>query len=516
MIEILPIKSLRDEDNLIFGSLNVKLSWLYRFGLVVAPGIVVTAPNLHLKTALEHFDFGSKEIFEQSLTLVKKEISKIPIPEILVQETQGKELFFVDRKTYKSVSSLWGALVDLWIVQIKSRLWENGFYIGITEDLDPQIVIFPKKVEGFGRASLDSIKEEVIVEVFQGKLEPKDFKKIEEEVLKANKKLVIPHSFEWILDNGINLTKVLTYTQHLVIPSAVEGSQDSKSRDSSPTVQNDRNKSTVKVFLDCSIDTDESLETSLALDGIFIASEKLFDLNKPQDSFEKLTLEIVQQATTFSESPVLVKLADKSEGMGKIRGALRLIHQDSLFNPIIDSIIFARENHKFTGIDGNHYIGHKNVNVVIPFVRNVAELQEIKRKLAMKNLTRKGMQIWMEIATPENVLNIESYLLTGLDGVLINLDELLSHLIGFDHTHQDLAVYKKQTEVLFKFLEDSLKILHKSKVPFMAIGSSVTYPEVLEFLVEKGVYGVIVQKYEEPSIVESLRQSEKKIIHQRS
>ncbi|EKD90064.1 MAG: hypothetical protein ACD_32C00049G0001, partial [uncultured bacterium] len=36
---------------------------------------------------------------------------------------------------------------------------------------------------------------------------------------------------------------------------------------------------------------------------------------------------------TFPNSPVFLKLADKSEGMGRVRGSLRLLHQKSLFDP---------------------------------------------------------------------------------------------------------------------------------------------------------------------------------------
>jgi len=86
MIEALPIRSLTEEDAPIFGSLNVSLGKLLRSGLLVSPGIVVTAPNLKLKTILEHYNFGTKEVFTQSITLIQKEINKIPIPQVLIKE----------------------------------------------------------------------------------------------------------------------------------------------------------------------------------------------------------------------------------------------------------------------------------------------------------------------------------------------------------------------------------------------------------------------------------------------
>src|SRR3990167_8662209 len=93
MIEVLPISSLREEDSLLFGNLNVLLGKLVSSGLPVARGVVVTAPSLHLQTVLENYDFGSHHVFEQSLTLVKKDLEKIPVPEVLQSSLKSQQKF---------------------------------------------------------------------------------------------------------------------------------------------------------------------------------------------------------------------------------------------------------------------------------------------------------------------------------------------------------------------------------------------------------------------------------------
>ena len=104
----------------------------------------------------------------------------------------------------------------------------------------------------------------------------------------------------------------------------------------------------------------------------------------------------------------------------------------------------------------------------------------------------------------------------GLDGVVLNLDELIAYLNGFDHTQEDLLFYKNEVGGLLKFLEDGLKLLHKSKVPFIAHGSLSLYPQVLEFLVEKGVYGLVIERYEAHSAHELLHQAERRVILRRT
>ncbi|MBI2334700.1 hypothetical protein HYU96_02765, partial [Candidatus Daviesbacteria bacterium] len=129
-----------------------------------------------------------------------------------------------------------------------------------------------------GSAYFDTLQDDVVINIKKGKLHPKDLKKITEMVSLANKKLFIPHEYEWILDREVKLTKVLPVATPLPqpgmptqpIPGMGMGIGTGK-------------KSAVKVF------SDQPLEDC---DGVYIASEKIFDLNKPRDSLEDLILRI--------------------------------------------------------------------------------------------------------------------------------------------------------------------------------------------------------------------------------
>ena len=495
MIEILPIRLLSEEDSPIFGALNLSLAKLARADFAVGNGIVVTAPEFKLKAVMENFDFGVKEVFEQSLTLVKKEIYTISIPEILQKETTKQKKFLLKEEVIKSSKELWQKLLQVWLEEIKSRLWKDGFYLGITQGLEPQRVIFIKKVDSFGTAFFDDLQDDTVINIKFKKVHPNDLKKIHDLVMRANKMLFIPHEYEWILDQGIKLVGIKPYTPFMYDQIHIDSGTGVEKLAQSEV------KSAIKIFLDLS----DSLVVEKQIDGVYISSEKIFDLNKPTDSFENLVFKIVESAMTFPNSPVLVKLADKTE-VGEVRGTLRLLHQKNLFNPIADALDFAR-----------HKKGLSNVHIVIPFVRGVSELLHLKRELAVKKLMRKNsLQLWMEVCTPENIINLEDYLLAGIDGVVLNLDELVSFLNGFDINQEEVTFYKKEIGALLKFLEDPLKLLHKSKIKFITVGSLTLYPQVLEYKVEKGVYGIVVEKYEEHSIKDLLYQTEKRMVLRRS
>lgn len=507
MIEVLPLKLLTEQDSLIFGSLNTLLGKLHRANLPVASGIVITPPEFKLKAILEHYDFGSKEIFEQSLTLVKKEITSIPVPEILYTETKNHKRFFLKGIVLNSTKEVWKQLLNEWVHEIKDRLWKDGFYPGITQNLSPQTLIFVKRVESLGIAYFDPISDDSVIKVDSGKLHPNDTKNLDEIVRLANKKLFLPYEYEWILDSGIKIVGLKPFTPNPISSYTTSSLNENlqikdKFTLNGTTSKIAKTRSVVKVFLDLSA----GLVIEREVDGIFIASEKIFDLNKPRESFENLVFKLVESAHTFSPSPILFKLADKSEGMGKVRGALRLLHQKNLFDPLIEALDFVR-----------HKKGLLNIHIVIPFVRTVSELMQIKRELAVKKLMRKNsLKQWLEVAVPENIINLENYLVTGLDGVVLNLDELIAHLNGFDHQEQELTFYKNEVEGLLKFLEDGCKLLHKAKIPFLAFGNLTLNPTVLDFLIEKGVYGIIVEKYEAHSVRELLQLSERRLVLRRS
>lgn len=505
MIEILPIKVLDETDAPIFGSVGVLLGELTRNGFPIIKGIVITPPKLYLKTILESKDFGRKEVFEQSLIIVKKEIENIPIPQILYTETKGQKKFLLNNEEIATVTNLWKKLINIWLVEIKQQIWRQGFTAGLTENLTPQIVGFIKEIKTLGKAQFNPYLDDVEIELKTGALQPKDLKKMEELVVSANKKLFIPHVFEWVYDNQLLISGIYPYT-----PKIDEQQPKPKSvyLEYPTTLQH----SSVKIFYDLTENISQNTILPLSLAGLYFNSEKIINEFKLRESIEDLTLKLVQACSLANNKQVLFKLPDLIENTTGIRGSLRLIHQKSLLKSISDAFLFVRN--KYVKIaDHKKEFGFKNIQLVIPFVRNTTELLEIKRDLAVNKIMRKNsLEFWLELAVPENIINLENYLLIGLDGVVLNLDEMLSHLGGFNLSHEELSIYKKQVDVLINFLEDGIKLLHKSKVKFIVTGDLVLNPDVLEFLVSKGVYSVVVKQYEVHSAVDLLNLTEKRVI----
>lgn len=498
MLEILPIRFLRDEDGIVFGKLNLALAKLQRLDFPVADGFVITPPDLILKTTLEHFDFKDKELFEQKLLIVKKELQKISVPPQLTKYDKKKCQFLVDDTIFTSIGTLWLGLLNLWLDQLKVKIFTEGFSPELLTNLQSLTVFIVDTPKTDIESYYDSETDDVVINFKNIKIEPKELKTIHDLTLKANKTLIIPHNYQWILEKDVLLVGIMPYTP---LPVSLNHQPEIILETLPDQIQSKQSnlKSTVKIFYDLS---SKGLVIDHRVDGIFIDSSKIFDYKNPQQTFDELAFKLVESATTFKDSPIILKLADIPEKIDGVRGALRLIHQKSLFDPIMQAYIFARFKKSL-----------RNIHLCVPYVRSVLELEQIKRELAAKGIHRKNsLNLWLEICVPENLINIEDYLEAGIDGVILNLDELISRLIGFNYREEEVYFYKKETSSLIKFLEDGMRALHKQKVPQVASGNVCLDSQVLQTLVEKGIHGLILQKVEVQSAVEVIRSAERKII----
>lgn len=479
MVDILPIEKLRDEDVPLFGSGNVNLAKLAQSGIAVEDGVVVTAPDIRLRTLLKYFDLKNKEIFEQSLTVIKSEIKKIEVP----SELDG----VLSRKKIKS-DKIWQELLSIWLEEIRKRVWSEGLSSGVALNLSAQIIFFPKKITASGKSFIDSSKE-VVTEVSRGKLDERYNSELKELVVKGDRVLFLPYIYYWVIDSGkLRIVKVRAYTPNPDQEIKVEdwGEMEEK--------KEPRLKSGVKVFLDIS----EGMVTKEGIDGVYLQSEKI-------PNFEEKIFKLVDAATLDPDNTVLFKLSDEIEQKGGVRGTLRLIHQSSLLKKDVEALLFAR-NKKNLG----------NVSVVVPYVRSSDEFLQIKRDLAALGVSRKGsLKLWLELCVPENIINLEEYTVAGLDGVVINLDELSSLIGGFDPEVPESVFYSKQIKALLKLLEDKLKYLHSQRIPFLVTGALSLHDEVLAFLISKGVYAIVASLNYAESLDEHLRFMEKRVIRSR-
>lgn len=481
MMQILPIKLVSQEEQEIFGVEAFNLAKLVRMGLPIAQGYVVTPPKLMLKTVLEHFNYKQREVFEQSLTLIKKEVNQLVAPEEFLKVFAKQKRFYVAGEKIAGFKKCWQHLLHIWLSEIRRQIWNEGFSPDLIRVLTPQLVFLVDSFEQVATSFFDPDNKDVVIESVE-RLKPQSLKSIDELTALANKKLFLPQVYKFTVHKGkIELVGIKPFTQLLpgsVVPQVVMPK----------TEQKKVIKSAIKVFLNLS----NGFAIEKDIDGVLIEADYQFEA-------DSLIFKLVEAAMTFPHQEVIFKLPD--DETAEIRGCLRLAHQPKVLDQIAKIVLFLR--HK-----KNLY----NIKIAIPHLRSVSEYLQVKRELAVRGILRKGVfGFWLELGVPENFINLDEYLVAGFDGAIINLDSVWSLLGGVKK--EALAFYKTEVNVLSKFLKEPLKKLHQNKIPVLVTGQLSLHPDILDFLVEAGVWGVVVNnRVEAQSLPQHLNWTAKRLL----
>src|SRR6266850_436360 len=214
---------------------------------------------------------------------------------------------------------------------------------------------------------------------------------------------------------------------------------------------------------------------------------------------EKLAEGIAQIAAAFAPEPVIVRLSDfksneyanliggsryepqEENPMLGFRGAARYV--DETFRPCFElecrALKFVRDD-----------MGLTNVQVMVPFVRTVAEARRVAQILAENGLKRgeNGLKVIMMCELPTNALLADEYL-EHFDGMSIGSNDMTQLTIGID---RDSAIVAKQfderDEAVKRLIAMAIRAC-RSKGKYIGIcgqGPS-DHPDFARWLLEQGI-----------------------------
>lgn len=186
------------------------------------------------------------------------------------------------------------------------------------------------------------------------------------------------------------------------------------------------------------------------------------------------------------------------------RGAYRYIHDADVFELELEAIKKVRN--KF---------GYKNLHLMIPFVRNVRELQEVKKIVIASGLSRTAnFQLWMMVEIPVNVILLDQFIDVGIDGISVGTNDLTMLMLGTDRDNETVAAdYDERNPAVLWALQHIIRTAHKRGITVSVCGQAPSsHPDVAEFLCREGVTSVSVT----PDVIDKTRQvlydTEKKLV----
>lgn len=231
--------------------------------------------------------------------------------------------------------------------------------------------------------------------------------------------------------------------------------------------------------------------------------------NRGKEFVDKLTRGIVTFARAFNPRPVVYRATDfktneyrnlkggeefeelEENPMLGYRGCSRYIRELDIFKLEIEAIKKVRES-------------FANLWVMIPFVRTVKEMVETKKILEAEGLVQSpDFKLWMMAEVPSNIILLDEFLDTGIDGISIGSNDLTQLTLGIDRDSPKLAdEFDERDEAVLRSLEKAIKTTAQRGVTCSICGQAPSvYPELTTKLVEWGITSVSVN----PDMIEHTR-----------
>ncbi|MGN6501468.1 MAG: phosphoenolpyruvate synthase [Pseudolysinimonas sp.] len=135
-------------------------------------------------------------------------------------------------------------------------------------------------------------------------------------------------------------------------------------------------------------------------------------------------------------------------------------------------------------------LGFRNVIVMIPFCRTVAEADRVLEVMAENGLERgvDGLQVYMMCEIPSNVLDAEHFA-TRFDGFSIGSNDLTQLTLGVDRDSGDLAgLFDERDPAVMRLISMAIRAAHDAGIKIGICGQAPSnHPEFAEFLVREGI-----------------------------
>jgi len=218
---------------------------------------------------------------------------------------------------------------------------------------------------------------------------------------------------------------------------------------------------------------------------------------------------VVYRATDFRTNEYRnLKGGDKFEPvepnpMLGFRGASRYIADPEVFELELRAIREVRE--KFP-----------NLHLMIPFVRSVDQLKEVKKIIYGMGLRRsQNFQFWMMAELPVNVISIDEFIDVGIDGISIGTNDLTMLTLGTDRDNETVATaYDELNPSVLWSLERLITTAAKRGVTSSICGQAPSiYPTLVEKLVKWGITSVSIAPDRIIATRKLVYETEKKLIN---
>lgn len=138
--------------------------------------------------------------------------------------------------------------------------------------------------------------------------------------------------------------------------------------------------------------------------------------------------------------------------------------------------------------------GLKNLNVMIPFCRNVEECEKVTKIMADCGLARgKDFKVWLMAEIPSNIILADQFN-KYVDGYSIGSNDLTMLVLGCDRDNDTVShIYDERNLAVKRAIRHLIEVAHKDGKTVSICGQAPSvYPEFCEFLIKSGIDSISV------------------------
>ena len=180
------------------------------------------------------------------------------------------------------------------------------------------------------------------------------------------------------------------------------------------------------------------------------------------------------------------------------RGAYRYLKDQRVFDLELKAILKVRNK-----------LNLKNLWLMVPFVRTVQQLKDVKQVITGHGLVRSSsFKLWMMVEIPSNIVLLEDFVKVGIDGISIGSNDLTMLMLGVDRDNSEVSpVYDERDPAVLWALKKVITKAKQLKVTSSICGQAPSvYPDLTQKLVKWGISSVSVS----PDMIDQTRE----IVHQ--
>lgn len=157
--------------------------------------------------------------------------------------------------------------------------------------------------------------------------------------------------------------------------------------------------------------------------------------------------------------------------------------------------------------------GYSNINLILPFVRDVGEVKFCKTLLTEIGLAD-SCQIWMMAEVPSVVYLLPQYIEAGIEGIAIGTNDLTQLLLGVDREQGEFRErYNERHPAVLAVLKALIQQAREAGIPCSICGQGVVlYPELVDQLVRWGITAISVEESGIQPVYRAIARSEKRLL----